>query len=242
MSIDYSGKTRQAFKVNRKSRLTHLGSTGVLLAMLAGCSQTGTQGLGLAPSTYQQRHPIVVESAPTTLDIPVGEKRTHLTAAMKSAITGFAYDYRRARAKGVEILVPSGSSNEASAAHITRHVKEVLNHNGIPSRHISVRSYSALSPEQAAHIRLSYSAISAHVASECGVWPSDVGFDTSNTNYHNFGCATQSNLASIVADPNDLIAPRDRGTINAERASIIVDDFEANAVSTVAPVAVSDAL
>lgn len=53
----------------------------------------------------------------------------------------------------------------------------------------------------------------AYVASQCGLWPNDLGIapggdDHMNRPSWNHGCATQHNLAAIVANPNDLIAPR----------------------------------
>ena len=53
----------------------------------------------------------------------------------------------------------------------------------------------------------------AHVASTCGEGPADLASGSSaegwqNRPYYNLGCATQSNLAAQVADPVDLVRPR----------------------------------
>lgn len=196
---------------------------------LAGCAATPQAGINLAPSSYQTRHPIVVDASPTNLDLPAGDQKTHFTPGMKSAITGFAIDYRRSGGKGIDILVPSGSSNEASASHIARHARAALKKVGVPSSHIRTRSYKAVSAEQPGHVRLTFTSIKARVASECGVWPTDVGTGFRNENYENFGCASQQNLAAIVADPNDLISPRGPGEINPERTDVVISDFESNA-------------
>jgi len=78
-------------------------------------------------------------------------------------------------------------------------------------------------------VRLTFTSIKARVASECGVWPTDVGSGFRNENYENFGCASQQNLAAIIADPNDLISPRGPGEINPERTDVVISDFESNA-------------
>ena len=203
---------------------------------LAGCAVAPDAGLNVAPSSYQTRHPIVVDTSPTNLDLPAGDKKTHFTAGMKSAITGFAIAYRRSGASGIDVLVPSGSSNEVEASHVGGHARAALKQAGVPSSHIRTRTYQAVSAEHPGHVRLTYSGVKARVASECGVWPTDVGSDFTNQNYHNFGCASQSNLAAIVADPNDLISPRGPGQINPERSDVVISDFETNIAPPATPI------
>ena len=54
----------------------------------------------------------------------------------------------------------------------------------------------------------------AATAGPCGVWPDDLGPNIANPDYnenkqyYNFGCATQRNLAVMVANPSDLVQPR----------------------------------
>ncbi len=70
----------------------------------------------------------------------------------------------------------------------------------------------------------------AYVASECGLWPHDLGQgDTkngwSNSSYYNHGCATQSNLTAIVANPNDLLGPRAEGPPDAARRASVMQTY-----------------
>ncbi len=43
---------------------------------------------------------------------------------------------------------------------------------------------------------------------QCGYWPTDTGSNFRNAPYPNFGCATQNNLAAMLAKPNDVNKPR----------------------------------
>ena len=60
-------------------------------------------------------------------------------------------------------------------------------------------------------------------AGPCGLWPDDLGpsYETKhyeNKQYYNFGCASQRNLAAMVAEPTDIVQPRAEGpTYNAKR-------------------------
>ena len=63
-----------------------------------------------------------------------------------------------------------------------------------------------------ASIKLNYSKLVAE-AGPCGQWPKDIGpaggkAYMQNRPYWNFGCATQHNIAAMVANPADLVQPR----------------------------------
>ena len=76
-----------------------------------------------------------------------------------------------------------------------------------------------------APIRLSYFAVNANVEA-CGKWPKDLaGANNDNKNYHNFGCAQQNNLAKMIANPADLLAPRGMSDIDAQRRNEVFKDY-----------------
>lgn len=60
----------------------------------------------------------------------------------------------------------------------------------------------------------------ARVAHACGQWPDDLG-DYRQTTTHrphwNYGCASQQNLAAMVANPNDLLHPQAETAPDAAR-------------------------
>ena len=76
-----------------------------------------------------------------------------------------------------------------------------------------LRQYQPEDPGTFPTIKLSYPKISA-TAGPCGLWPEDLGPNLQDTGYnenrpyHNFGCATQRNLAAMVDNPADLVQPR----------------------------------
>lgn len=68
-----------------------------------------------------------------------------------------------------------------------------------------------------------------HVAlvSECGDWSGETGFNPSNRPHTNFGCAYQRNIGMMLADPGDLIDPRDMGPAGGARAATIIGKWTA---------------
>lgn len=114
-------------------------------------------------------------------------------------------------------MLPSGSPNEASARKVSDQVIESIMASGVPRNHIQMTTYYAAEHGSSAPIRLSYIGVKSNVEG-CGRWPGDLAASNGqNENYHNFGCASQSNLASAIANPADLLAPRGMSPIDAGR-------------------------
>ena len=87
----------------------------------------------------------------------------------------------------------------------------ILAQAGVPKNGIGIRPYRAHG-NRLAILRLNYPQVKA-TAGPCGLWPEDLGptYDAQhyeNREYWNFGCASQRNLAAMVANPADLVQPR----------------------------------
>jgi pilus assembly protein CpaD len=101
----------------------------------------------------------------------------------------------------------------------------------VPPQAVSTRSYRPAA--SLASIKLSYSKLTAHVG-PCGQWPQDIGVSVEsdhnlNRPYWNFGCASQRNLASMVADPADLVQPRGESPAYAPRRGAVIEKYRTGA-------------
>lgn len=215
--------------MNLQSRFKLSVSAGVVIfaaAVLAGCqSQPQSTAELVASHNYQVQHPIVVTEAPETLDLPIGRNTRHLRSPVTDTITSFAMDSRRQGNGKVEILVPTGAANEAAVHSVTKDIRSALKRGGLGRSQISTRTYSSSDPNADAPIRLSYSRMMA-TAGECGKWPKNIaGGIGENVNYQNFGCATQSNLAAMVANPSDLITPRASTPADQSRRAVVIEKY-----------------
>jgi pilus assembly protein CpaD len=64
------------------------------------------------------------------------------------------------------------------------------------------------------------------VTPPCGDWSTNLAVTTRNDLPSNFGCATQHNLAAMVADPRDLLAPDSSvGQPDAQRRLTVLDKY-----------------
>ncbi|MFD1695481.1 CpaD family pilus assembly protein [Roseibium aestuarii] len=217
-------------KSSRLGRLSRLALAGLALGSLAACKTTEeatATSQVLVDNDYRLRHPIVLAETMETLDLPVGYSTRTLGGALQGSVEGFA---KEARAKGngrVEILVPSGAANEMAVHALTPQIRRALAQGGVGQGAQMLSTYAVEDANADAPIRLAYARVKA-VAGPCGNWPENIGGGVNvNKDYHNFGCATQANLAAMVENPADLLAPRAETPADQQRRAIIYKGYRA---------------
>jgi pilus assembly protein CpaD len=208
-----------------RSRAIAFGVRGLLLAgfaaALAGCNTTVARDTtGSIPDSYKERHPIAVKEGKKTLVVLVGAGRGGLSPMQRAEVLAFAQNWRRNATGGITIERPVGRANERAANDTMKEALSILAHAGVPNNGIGIQPYDP--GEKNPTLRLNYPLMVAE-AGPCGLWPDDLGpsyevkhFE--NKQYYNFGCATQRNLASMVAEPADTVQPRaETPAYNAKR-------------------------
>lgn len=210
---DQSAKTTQ--------RLTAIAAV-VLLA--AGCASRDSIKVGSVPDDYRTNHPIVIGERDKTIDLPVGAADRGMTRLHKVALDGFIADYDRKAAPMVGVMVPYGSGNQAAASAVAADLVQRLRKSGVPEGRIMHQPYDAARYGDSAPIRLSYAEMRASTG-PCGRWPADMMENTENKHWANFGCSYQNNLAAQIANPADLLGPRQRGDIDAANRSHAIDQY-----------------
>lgn len=64
----------------------------------------------------------------------------------------------------------------------------------------------------------------------CADWSDPPTHDYSNLPPANWGCANQSNLARMVADPNDLAGGRGTAPLSTEKLTVLIDAYRRDAI------------
>jgi pilus assembly protein CpaD len=174
-----------------------LASASALCATiaLAGCTmeERALEHEYVANSGAEQ-YPIEVVKGPVTLN--VANKGASLTPSQINAISSFA----RKAGSGTPVTVsrPSGASSRLS-----HEVANLVSQQGVPAHMVKMSYYhgAATGP-----VKISYSQARAKTA-ECGDWSRDLTETRLNELASNHGCAVQTNIAAMVADPYDFEAP-----------------------------------
>lgn len=219
--------------------LTRLRTAALLVGAalaLGACNHTRPQQdiTGSIPDDYRLRHPIAIQEADQSIAVFVGNGRGGLNATQRAEIVALGRTWMREGTGAIVIDVPSHTPNARAAGDSLREIKSLLSASGIPPRGIVVRSYQPTDSQVFAAIRVSYPRITA-TAGPCGLWPEDIGPSVKgksyleNTNYWNFGCANQRNLAAMVANPSDLVQPRPEGPTYTARRTTVMERYRAGA-------------
>lgn len=204
----------------------------VLLAgcatLIAGCMTDGPNLTASIPNDYRQRHPIVIKEKLKTAHLFIGNGRGTLNSDQRAEVYAFAQSWKRDATAGIIIDVPVGAPNTTAANGAAAEAQSILVGAGLPPHVVVIRGYSVANPRQLATVRMSYPRMAAE-AGPCGQWPSDLGSGTAssieNKPYWNLGCASQRNLAAMVADPADLVQPRGETPASAGRRSVALDAY-----------------
>lgn len=141
-----------------------------------------------------------------TIRVPRGS--SGLSPAQRSRLLRFYAHYRATNAGNSRLVIeaPSGAANEVAVMNAVQEIRYILTSEGIPPSDIAIEAVHAERGSEPP-IRLSYL---RHVAEApaCGYWPTNLAREPANLPYPNFGCATQRNFAVQVANPADLLGPR----------------------------------
>lgn len=202
-------------------------AVALLAALSAGCSTTPpvSSSTPLAAYVSDERHPILISNEPEVLDLPVGMSGPALSPQIEHAIRDYVQGYRSAGTGAITIQVPTDAANEIAAAETGRAIHYALVRAGVPRHNIQVAPYQVGDHSRPAPLRLSYLRVKA-VSPECGIWPEKSPNSVDNTQYANFGCASQQNLAAMVVNPADLVRPRTMTPADGARRADVIQKYE----------------
>lgn len=214
--------TKLNLSARSPNKLTRLTALALLTLPLAACSNNVDRVVtsSTVSDDFRTRHPIVLANGEKTLDIFVGGSKAGLDRRQSEDIAAFARNWRREGQGVIQILLPRGSGQDRAAQALLDDVRRDLVKAGAGGS-VNLGAYEARDPALAAPIRLSYVALEARVGTRCGEWPSDLASGTStkgwdNRPYYNLGCAYQQNIAAQIADPRDLVRPREEAPADVQ--------------------------
>jgi pilus assembly protein CpaD len=190
---------------------------------MAGCTMPPLNNDGRQYYDAEQKFPITVEPQVATLAVQVDGSLHSLARGEDARIAMFAQRWK-ARGQGlVNVATPNGTAGDDGA--LTQ-LRKVLATNGVAKDAVQFSTYNPASGDTQPPITLSYVAYAA-TAPECGQdWSQNMAYDPRNTPMPEFGCSTQHNMAALIADPHDLIEPQTTAPANAQRRSVVLENYQ----------------
>jgi pilus assembly protein CpaD len=197
--------------------VAHAVALSAAALLLSGCM--GSKDVtSTIPADYRQRHPIVLTHANETLDVFVGNVGG-LDLRQKEDIRSFARDYMANGQGPLVAYLPADSQTAGTNAALSG-IRQTLAGGGASGR-LQIAHYHA-GPGKAAPVKLAFARLKAETPSPCGyehdeIVPSRFSANAANPQANNFCCTFQRNLAAQVADPRDLVRPRQEGPIDVDK-------------------------
>ena len=163
------------------------------------------------------RHPIGFDERREVLNVDVPSRVTRLSHNQVADMQRFVARYKAEGVGRLAVSVSSHARGSMGASHAIEDLGRILQDAGVAPSQVTKGRHSDVQRSRAI-VRLSYTRPTA-VAPECGHWHRDIGRERERYHYPEFGCATQSNLAGMVANARDLQRPQDEQPRSAERRS-----------------------
>lgn len=205
-----------------KSVLMALALTG-----LAACASTPPdQGPSKLADTGTQQwvDRIKVTSAPD--EIVLAPHATGLSANQSAALEALMGRWLDADARELVVTTPG------SAGAMAAQVRDRLITLGAPGARVRIVGFTPTGPDDET-IRVGFLRYEAEPL-KCGERWENLAATRNNKQYENFGCAMAANMAAQVANPEDLVRPRDMTPADAGRRGQVFDKYRKGEVTSTA--------
>ena len=207
-----------------RNRILQAG-LGAAALSLAGC-QSGGGPAGHYITSPTDINPPSVELTTDVLEVALPATRNGLTSTDKAAIEHFVSRYEDVGRGALIVTSPVGGSNAQQAVRSVADIRALAYGRGVEYDQMSVRTYEA-EGLSAAPIVLSFQRYEA-VAPDCPLLSQvDMSDISNNSELSVLGCAVNTNLAAMIADPADLRGDRDIDPTNTARSDEKFNRYQA---------------
>lgn len=206
---------QQKLKYSPKSKLVFIA--GLTALMLGGCT---TYHPSEVPT--QLRNKITVAETVERLELYAQPSGLNLSARDQDAVTDFVHLYGQSGQGPMYINVPGNATNGIGAQQAKSAITSRMQSVGIPGSAVQMGSYNA-NPGVPAPVVVSFRRLTtAPINCEQGALLTST---STNQPYNNFGCAQTANLAAMIDDPRQLLAPYPLSPSTMIRRSSVIDAY-----------------
>jgi len=197
----------------------------IALLTLGSCATTPDRSSGMVMADGDVNHPITVEPSYRSIKLNWSPQVGGLAPAEQVQFDAFVSDYLARGNGSIAISAPAVvGGQEASGWFAAR-----INSLGVSRNKILIANHDAAGGNM--QVEVNYISYQTHT-DKCGDWSDDLAFTLNNTTPKNFGCSVQQNIAAMVADPRDLLGPRNMGPDDAARRTTVIGNYEQGKITS----------
>jgi pilus assembly protein CpaD len=193
-------------------------AAAILSIMVAGSCSVANTGTTISEDGAAN-HPITVEPSYRDLKVQFTGGDEGMNAEDTIKFDAFVTDYRTHGNGSLGISVANGPAAHAAITYFAERAAS----SGISRDKILVSTHDVANGDN--RVDVSYISYKAS-ADSCSDWSEDLSFTMENQTSKNFGCAVQHNIAAMVADPRDLLGPREASSPDTARRQTVIDLYE----------------
>jgi pilus assembly protein CpaD len=183
-------------------------------ALLQGCV---SDEMALDDTYYQNsgssQFPIEYAKGPVTMSVDTSHGA--LQPAQVQAVAGFA---RQSMSGGLTPVVIRRPAGGGASARMAEEIAGLMLMQGLPREMIRMGTYPA---PASAPVQLTYVKSYAHTK-PCGDWTANAAETDHNRLMPNHGCAVQSNIAALIADPQDVVSPKPATPVHSAVGNVAI--------------------
>jgi len=197
------------------------------LLILGACATEKGQG-NPEPVTPSERYSIDVHSAPEELKL--APHAAGLSPTQEAALSDFVRRWMLAEGGDITVKAPEHGADRASNYRSVTEARDYLIDRGVSARQVHIASYDP-GDDQNAPIVVGYLRYQAK-GPVCGQEWGDLSAESDNREYNNFGCSMTANIAAEVANPADLVSPREMDPADAQRRQNVTDLYRKGQITS----------
>jgi pilus assembly protein CpaD len=207
-----------------------LAAAGLILALLAACAGPAAgPETAVAPRSASDKWEdrVRIDSRPD--EVLLALHAGGLSAAQTQALDELVGRWMAVEAREIVVNAPIGGASGEMAGRMAMAARQRLVAMGAPATKVRVTGYDAGGAPDAP-LKVGFLRFTASVP-QCGGWE-NLAATRNNTAYENFGCAVTANMAAQVANPEDLLSPRDGTPIDSGRRATVLDKYRKGEVTS----------
>jgi pilus assembly protein CpaD len=173
------------------------------------------------PITPSERYSIQVDPAPAELKLGVHD--AGISPSQADALRDFVGRWMQTDRAPITIKAPEHGPAQAAVYRTATTARDFLIGQGVNAAAVRIVGYEA-GDDRAAPVVVGFVRYQAR-GPQCGRSWDNLANDHHNDGYAEFGCAVTANMAAQMADPADLLHPRDSVPPDAQRRQNVLDKY-----------------